>query len=272
VTIPVSVVIPAYNAERFLPAAVDSILGQSFREFELIIVDDCSTDATWDIAQRYASGDARIRVYRNARNLGIAGNRNRGVSLAAGRYLAWQDADDISLPTRLEKQARFLDAHPEVAIVGAYIELFRGDVTLGVRRYPADDATMRRCIFRYSPLAQPAAMIRLDALRGVGDYDLRYPPAEDIDMTFRLGRHHRLGNIEEVLLRYRESEGSATFTGLRKIEMSTVAIRLRNRRAPGFHMTVGDALYTALHCCSIWLVPPRWKIRAFNLWRNSSPA
>jgi glycosyltransferase involved in cell wall biosynthesis len=271
-TVPVSVVIPAYNADRFLAAAVDSILAQSFHEFELIIIDDCSTDETWSIAQQYASRDSRIRVYRNASNLGIAGNRNRGVSLATGRYLAWQDADDVSLPTRLEKQSRFLDAHPDVAIVGAYIELFRGDVTLGIRKYPADDGTLRRCIFRYSPIAQPAAMLRLDALRRVGDYDLRYPPAEDIDMTFRLGQRHGLANIEEVLLRYRESETSATFTRLRQIERSTVEIRRRYRRAPGFHMTAGDTVYNALHHCSIWLVPPRWKIRAFNAWRNSSGA
>jgi glycosyltransferase involved in cell wall biosynthesis len=266
----VSVVIPAYNAAPFLADAIDSILAQSYPHFEIIVIDDASTDDTWEVAGRYADKDPRVRVYRNAQNLGIAGNRNRGVALAQGAYLAWQDADDISLPSRLEKQVRLLEAHPDVAIVGGYIELFRGTKTLGVRKYPADDAALRKCIFRYSPIAQPVAMLRLDALRGVGEYDLRYPPAEDLDMTFRLGQRHRLANVEEVLLRYRESDASATFTRLRKMESSTVAIRRRYSASPAYHMTWGDRLFNLAHRASIWLVPPRLKIRLFSLWRDSA--
>ena len=266
----VSVVIPAYNAEAFLGDAIDSILAQTYPHFEIIVIDDASTDGTWAVAQRRADTDPRIRVHRNADNLGIAGNRNRGVTLARGKYLAWQDADDISMPSRLEKQVRLLEAHPDVAIVGGYIELFRGTTTLGVRKYAPDDASLRRCIFRYSPVAQPVAMLRLDALRSVGEYDLRYPPAEDLDMTFRLGEHHRLANVEEVLLRYRESDASATFTRLRKMESSTVAIRRRYRASPAYHMTWGDWLFNLAHRASIRLVPARLKIRLFSLWRDSA--
>jgi glycosyltransferase involved in cell wall biosynthesis len=269
-TVLVSVVIPAYNAEPFLADAIDSILTQSYPHLELIVIDDASTDGTWEIARRAAERDTRVRAHRNPRNLGIAGNRNRGVALAAGTYLAWQDADDVSMPTRLERQVQYMEAHPGVAIVGGYIELFRGTRTLGVRRYPEDDASLRRCIFRYSPIAQPVAMLRLDALRTVGEYDLRYPPAEDLDMTFRLGQRYALGNVPEVLLRYRESDASATFTRLRDIEISTVAIRRRYRSAPGFRMTWGDALYNAAHRLSIHLVPAPVKIRLFNLWRNTA--
>lgn len=268
-TVPVSVVIPAFNAELFLEDAIGSILAQTYPHFELVVVDDASTDGTWEIARRAAASDPRVRAHRNPANLGIAGNRNRGVALSAGKYLAWQDADDISMPTRLEKQVRFMESHPDVAIVGGYIELFNEAGTIGVRRYPTDDASLRRCIFRYSPIAQPVAMLRLDALRAAGDYDLRYPPAEDLDMTFRLGQGHALGNVPEVLLRYRESPASATFTRLRKIETSTVEIRRRYRKAPGFHMTWGDGLYNVLHRLSIDLIPAPLKIRLFNLWRNS---
>src|SRR5688572_19220137 len=155
----VSVVIPAYNAERYLPEAVESILRQTFQDFEVIAIDDCSTDGTWGVIQSFAAKDPRVRAYRNDRNLGIAGNRNKGVGLARGKYLLWQDADDVSVPGRLEKQFRFMESHPDVGIVGGYIELFRGGAALGVRKYPADDASLRRCIFRYSPVAQPAAMV-----------------------------------------------------------------------------------------------------------------
>jgi glycosyltransferase involved in cell wall biosynthesis len=266
----VTVVIPAYNAEDYLPDAIESILKQSFQDLEIIIIDDHSKDKSWSVIQEFAKRDSRIRACRNSSNLGIAGNRNRGVSLASGKYLVWQDADDISLPTRIEKQFEFMESHPDVGIVGGYIELFRGCKTIGVRKYPSDDTSLRRCIFRYSPIAQPAAMIRLEALRKAGEYNLNYPPAEDIDMTFRIGEHHKLANINEIVIRYRESNASATFTRLRKMELSTLEIRRKHFNSVSYSATMGDRIYNLVHFVSVWLVPPRLKIRLFNLWRNSS--
>jgi glycosyltransferase involved in cell wall biosynthesis len=265
----VSVVIPAFNAAAFVSEAIESILRQTYGDYEVIIVDDCSTDGTWDIIQTFARSDARIRAFRNERNLGIAGNRNKGVGLARGRYLVWQDADDISMPARLEHQRDFMQRHPDVGIVGGFIELFRGAEVLGVRRYPADDAALRRCIFRYSPISQPAAMVRVDALRDAGEYDLRYPTAEDIDMTFRIGERFTLANLQEVVVRYRENDQSATFTRLRKMELNTLEIRRKYSRSPHYRMTLADRLYNMLHFASVWIVPPRLKIQLFNLWRNS---
>lgn len=265
-----SVVIPAYNASVYLPDAVDSILKQTFQNYEMIIIDDHSSDDTWNVIQHFAGKDPRIRAYQNEENLGIAGNRNRGVALARGKYLVWQDADDISLPTRIESQYRFMESHPEVGILGGYIELFKGQVVLGVRKYPADDADLRRCIFRYSPIAQPAAMVRMEALRNVGEYNLKYPPAEDIDMTFRIGEHYNLANLQEIVVRYRESDTSATFTRLKKMELSTLQIRRKYARSPAYKITLGDQIYNILHFFSVWVVPPRVKIKLFNLWRNSA--
>lgn len=265
----VSVVIPAYNAALYLPEAIESILKQTFQDFEIIIIDDCSTDNTWEVIQEYAKRDARIRPFQNQQNLGIAGNRNKGVALATGKYLVWQDADDISLPTRVEKQFQFMESHPEIGIIGGYIELFRGQTKLGIRKYPPDDAALRQCIFRYSPIAQPAAMVRLEALHKAGEYNLKYPPAEDIDMTFRIGEHYNLANLQEIVVQYRESETSATFTRLKKMELSTLEIRRKHALSTAYKMSLGDRLYNALHFLSVWIVPPRVKIRLFNLWRNS---
>ncbi|MBX9812754.1 MAG: glycosyltransferase [Burkholderiales bacterium] len=268
--VPISIVIPAYNAEKYLQAALDSILAQTFSNFEAIVIDDCSTDRTWEIVAHYAECDNRIRPYRNEMNLGIAGNRNRGVELARGKYLAWQDADDISFPQRLEKQYRFMEENPHVGIVGAYIEIFHDDDTvIGVRKYPQDDGDLRRCIFRYSPIAQPAAMVRREALLLAGPYNLRFPPAEDIDMTFRIGEHYKLANIPEVLVRYRENPSSATFTRLKKMELSTLEIRRKYSKSASYKMTAGDWIYNVAHYISVWLVPPKLKIRLFNFWRNS---
>ena len=265
----ISVVIPAYNAAKFLSDAIESILKQTFQDFEVIVIDDCSTDDTWKVIKSFAKKDSRIRPYQNKQNLGIAGNRNKGVSLAKGKYLVWQDADDISLSMRLEKQFRFMEKHSEVGIVGGYIKLFRGSITLGIREYPLHDSSLRQCIFRYSPIAQPAAMVRLEALHKVGAYNLKYPPAEDIDMTFRIGEYYKLANIPEIVVRYRESDTSATFTRLRKMELSTLEIRHKHSKSVKYKMTIGDRIYNFAHYISVWCIPPKLKIRLFNFWRNS---
>lgn len=266
--IKVSVVIPAYNAAPYLPDAIRSIINQTFREIEILIIDDCSADETWRIIQEFASREPRIRAYHNSRNLGISSNRNKGVSLAVGKYLAWQDADDISLPTRIERQYELMELQPRVGIVGGYIELFDEANVFGIRKYPSDDASLRRCIFRYSPVAQPAAMVRMDALRRVGKYNSTYLMAEDLDMTFRIGEHYQLANLEEVIVRYRLSDSSATFTRLRTMELTTLRIRHRYFSSSAYYAGLGDAVYNILHFFSVWIIPSRMKIRLFNWFRG----
>ena len=118
----ISVVMPAYNAENYIREAIDSILAQTFRDFEFLIIDDGSTDHTVEIIRSYS--DSRIRLYQNERNMGVAATLNRGLDLARGEYIARMDADDISLPERFAKQAAYMDAHPDVAVCGSNIILF----------------------------------------------------------------------------------------------------------------------------------------------------
>ena len=112
----VTVITPAYNAARYIAEAIDSIRAQTYSHFEHIIVDDCSTDDTRQILARYAQLDRRIRVLRNEANLGIAGSRNKGLSVARGKYIMWQDADDISMPYRMQEQVELLERALEAAI------------------------------------------------------------------------------------------------------------------------------------------------------------
>ena len=266
---PISVVMPAFNAELYIAESIQSILEQSFDDFELIIIDDASTDKTLDILNEYVKKDSRIRVFSNEKNLGIAGNRNLGVSLALGKYLAWQDADDVSLPYRLEQQHQFLETHPEVGIVGGYLELFSGDDIRGVRRYAEGDFALRTSMFKYSPIAQPAAMIRKDVLDRVGIYDLSYPPAEDLDMTFRIGMLSKLANIPKILIRYRVSETSATGKSLKTMELNTLRIRRKYLFKTPYQASVMDIAYNLAHFLSIYLVPGKWKIKLFSLLRDT---
>lgn len=265
---PISVVMPAFNAEQYIGESIQSILEQSFVDFELIIINDASADKTLEVISEYAKRDSRIRVFSNEKNLGIAGNRNLGVSLALGKYLAWQDADDVSLPYRLEEQYQFLEAQPEIGIIGGYLELFSGDNIRGVRHYAERDLDLRKSMFKYSPVAQPAAMIRRNILDKAGAYDLSYPPAEDLDMTFRIGMLSKLANLPKVLIRYRVSETSATGKNLKTMELNTLRIRRKYLFQPPYKVTMMDVAYNLVHLASIYLVPVRWKMKLFSLFRD----
>lgn len=267
----ISVVIPAYNAEHTLCEAIESILEQTFQHFEIIVIDDCSTDDTYSLMENYAKLDSRVRIYRNDKNLGIAGNRNKGLSIVCGKYLVWQDADDISYPKRLAVQLNFMEENPSVGIVGGDMDIFNGLSITAKRVYPRDDAGIRKCIFRFSPIAQPAAMIRMEVYKSVGNYDLKLPPAEDLDMTFRIGENHKLANVKETVIKYREIESSATFTNLKKMELSTIKIRKRYLWSVDYPSNISDKLYCLLHYCSVWIIPPRLKIKLFGYLRNSAP-
>jgi len=265
----VSVVTPAYNAEKFLPEAIESILNQSYQNFEYIVIDDCSIDKTRKIIQHYGKKDKRIIAVSNEKNLGIAGNRNKGVSLAKGEYLIWQDADDISLPRRIERQVAFMDRHPKVGICGGFLQFFDQSGLRERRKYASDDKTLRSKIFRYSPVAQPAAIIRKKCLDEAGEYDLNYPPAEDIDMSFRIGRKYHFANLQETVIYYREHLNSATFRKLKIMELNTLKIRRKYVKGWGYKMTLADTVYNILQFYSIFIIPPKWKIWLFNKIRNS---
>lgn len=266
----VSVIMPAYNVEKYIVEAIESILEQSFKDFEFIIIDDCSTDSTWEIIQRYAKQDDRISAVKNEQNLGIAGNRNKGLSLAHGKYIVWQDSDDISLPQRIEKQYLFMESHSEVGIIGGFLQFFSDDGhSSGIRKYCENDMDLRKKIFRYSPVAQPASMIRKQCLDEIGEYNLKYPPAEDIDMSFRIGMKYKFANLQEIVLKYREHPNSATFTRLKKIELSTMEIRKKYSNGAGYRMTLLDIVYNILQFISIFIIPPRVKIWLFDKIRNN---
>lgn len=267
----ISVLIPAYNASNTLGEAVESILNQSYRNFEVVIIDDASTDATWNIIKKYAAKDKRIRPYRNKTNLYIAQVRNQLITYARGIYVAWQDADDISVSDRLKLQMNILEKNKRIGIVGGYLQFFdeeNGDLSL--RKYKTDDASLRRTIFRYSPVAQPAAMIRRKCFAELGTYNPAFPPAEDIDMSFRIGTKYQFANIPRVVLRYRLHYTSATFKRLRHIELTTISIRKSYMKNPAYTFSFVDLVYNIIQFLLIFVLPARLKITLFNYFRNSS--
>ena len=267
----ISVLIPAYNAAQTVAEAVRSIQSQTFKDIEIIIIDDASTDKTWDEIKKCAVNDKRVRTYRNKTNHYIAKVRNQLVSHARGKYIAWQDADDMSLPDRLALQMNILDEDKKVGIVGGYLQFFdEKNGNLSIRKYNTNDASLRKTIFRYSPVAQPAAMIRRKCLQEFGVYNAAFPPAEDIDMSFRIGTKYHFANIPHIVLRYRYHNNSATFKRLRHIELTTIRVRRAYMNNPAYHFSLFDWLYNIVQFLLIYLLPARFKIAIFNSFRNSA--
>jgi len=203
----VTVLMSVYNGQRFLGEAIESILAQSLQDFEFIIIDDASTDDSRVVAQSYH--DQRIKILTNPENMRLAASLNRGIHLARGKYIARMDADDISLPQRLEKQAAYMENHPEIGVSGTWLECF-GDMG-GVWDYPTDPAIIRTGLLFQNQLGHPTVIMRRDLILRHGlFYDPDYIEAEDYKLWARCARHFLLGNLGEVLLMYRWHESQAS--------------------------------------------------------------
>lgn len=210
----VSVVMPVYNARAFVEAAVRSVLAQSFTDFELIAVDDGSTDDSLAVLGRLASEDRRVSVVSRP-NTGIVGALNDGLAAARGEFIARMDADDVSLPQRFAEQVRFLREHPAVVAVGSWVqEIDCYGSPLATRMSPCDHAAIDAAHLRGhgGQIAHPSVMIRSEALRQVGVYRPALQWAEDLDLFLRLAEVGPLANLPSVLLHYRQHRGNVCFT------------------------------------------------------------
>jgi glycosyltransferase involved in cell wall biosynthesis len=203
-----TVLMPVYNGEQFVGAAIESILRQSFSDFELLIIDDASTDRTADIVRQF--DDSRIRIIRNAKNLKIVAALNLGLKEARGLYIVRMDADDVSMPHRLQMQLAFMDDHPEVGACGSWIKGF-GETWSYTHRYPQSHEEIVSSFLFYNPIAHPAVVMRRSVLQDNSlSYSSDYPYAEDWMFWQQIGNVSRLANLPEILLKYRiTSTGSS---------------------------------------------------------------
>ncbi|GHU05641.1 hypothetical protein FACS1894205_5940 [Alphaproteobacteria bacterium] len=199
----VSVLLPAYNAEKYIAEAIQSILDQTFTDFEFIIINDGSKDNTVKIIRQFV--DPRIIFIDNEQNSGLIAALNQGLDLARGEYIARMDADDISLPTRFAKQVAFMDANQDVGVLGSWVQWFGDDC--GERVLRRDSAVGFFEVLRDCPVAHPTVMLR----KSVFDkYDLRYDSdyvnCEDYELWSRAIYYTKIVNLPEILLKYRRHD------------------------------------------------------------------
>jgi len=202
-----SVILTVYNGEYFISKAIESILTQTFRDFELIVINDGSTDMTSEIIQSYS--DPRIIYIQNEKNCGIAKSLNKGLSVARGRYIAIMDADDISMPERFSKQFEFLENHPEIGVCGTWINLIdkKGNL-IGKKRYPVSSNVISCFLLFYCCIANPTTMYRKKIITDIGNYNTDFIAAMDYDLWTRIIGHYDFSNIPEFLLNYRIHGGN----------------------------------------------------------------
>ena len=205
----VSVVMPAYNAEKYIGEAIESILNQTYTDFEFIIINDGSTDRTKEIILEY--DDPRIVLLENEKNSGIVVTLNKGLDAAKGEYIARMDADDISLCNRIERQVMFLDSHKHIGVVGSALQVF-GDGIDNQNRFFSDSKEKLKAELLFSScLAHPTVMFRCSLIRKSNAcYDLQFAGIEDYALWWTLAQITDLGCINEILLKYRSHEKQIT--------------------------------------------------------------
>lgn len=207
----VSVVMSVYNGEKYLAEAIESILGQTFAEFEFVIVDDGSQDGSAEIIQSYAEADQRIQIVPLAKNIGVAAARNSGIEAAKGFYVALMDCDDISLPERLRKQLNFMQANAEIGAVGVHSRVVFEDSQPSYHRKPAQrHALIMMDSFIGVPFLHGTLMLRRDLFLEVGGFDPAFQYSADRDLMTRLMGRTQFANIPEILYIYRRNAGQQT--------------------------------------------------------------
>lgn len=198
----VSVIMPAFNAENHIKEAIDSILSQSFSNFEFIIIDDGSIDSTNQIVKEYAKNDKRIKLIKNTDIKGVTGALNTGLKAAIGEYIVRMDADDIALPQRLQRQVDFMDKNPEFGLAGSWYEMF-GDLQ-GTRELSVDTNLIQVTMLFHGALAHPTTIFRRELFSGHDlHYDTQFKYGQDYDLWVRASKVTKITNIPEVLLKYR---------------------------------------------------------------------
>lgn len=233
----VSVIMSTFNDADYLPAAINSVLGQTFGDFELLITDDASTDATAEVLKKYQIRDNRITSWRNNNQLGLTANLNVMLAKVQGEFIARLDSDDEWIDSnKLKQQVEFLQNHPACALVGAWAEVVTDD---GKKLYnfqpPAQDQSIKNQILWRNCFVHSSILARKQNITQAGGYDIKQTYIEDYALWLKLGLAGELANLPQVMVRYRVNQKGVTQSkNLEQIKGALALIGAYKKRYPGF--------------------------------------
>jgi len=257
----VSVIMPVYNAGAYLVDAIESILNQTYTNLEFIIVDDCSTDNSSKILALYKQKYPKlIKVIRTPHNLNGGGDRcaNEALNIAKGKYVARMDADDISQPTRLEKQVAMLEVNPDIFLVGSNATVIdRDNHIIGQKAEPLTSDAIYKAYFTFHPLIHPTVMLRRIMPNGKPfNYHIKYSANNDYYTFFSLiCQGFQFANLEESLLLYRIHGKNDTFKKMKRKFMNTLKVRAEMVIRNNYKLTIKGVVMTTMQGAAIFLLP-----------------
>lgn len=260
----VSVIIPVKNAGEFVGAAIQSIIDQTYKNWEMVVVDDGSTDETGKILKKFAKKDKRITIITHKESKGIGASLNRALTKTKGKYIARMDGDDISLSNRLATQVSILQKHPQIVAVGGQAEMIDGEGEIfAYKHFPTDAKTLRDMIMWMVPIQHPVMMAKAEVYKKCR-YDETFITAEDVELFMQLLQYGELGNVPQVVYKYRKADTSNGYHNLKQTFYLTLLGRYRGIVEHGYRPSIKGVMLSLVQLIVVSLLPAKWIIQMYE--------
>jgi len=268
----ISVIMPVHNGEIFVENAIKSVLGQTYNNFEFIIVDDGSIDQTLSILNKMAQSDQRIKLIKNEKSYGIGYSLNRAIKKSQGLYIARMDADDIMAPSRLEEEINFLINNPKVVVVGSYMkEIDENQTIIGQRLVPLNHKEIYHMMYFSMAIQNPTSMINKALIpKNFGWNEpegIKYG-CDDLDLLFKLLQFGEFGNISKFLMFYRIHKSNLSLSNIKKTFREAKQIRIRAIKNYHYHPTFKGKLMMLIQSIFVFLLPSKYLYLTYKLFKN----
>ncbi len=252
----ISILMPVYNAHEYLVGALDSILSQTYSNWELIAIDDCSTDDSFLTLAQYERIDPRIKAYKNIVNMGVGKTLDKAVKMARGEFIARMDADDLSYPDRFEKQVKFLLENPDVIALGGQVRLIddKGK-NIGVKMFPTDSAKLYTMLYTNVPIQHPTLMINRTQLPADFGWYGGWKKAQDLYLFFQLVKYGKLANLSDFVLDYRFYSDSNSLKNPKDTYSITKKIRAEAKSKFGYKPSFKSRLIELEQDVMVYILP-----------------
>lgn len=266
----ISVILPVYNASQFLSQAIESIVKQTYTNWEMIIVDDCSTDDSYKIAKSFAKKDKRIKVLKTKKKVPVGNVANLALKKAKGEYVARMDADDISLPTRFAKQLNFLQQNTKVIGVGGQCQLIDAqNKRTGYKIFPTSSKEIQEMMFYYYPVQSPTFMVRRSALPiDFIWYEEKVESAEEHELLFKLHQYGQVANLPDVTLLYRMHENNVSKKHPKRDFFHIFQVRVKSIFQYGYRPSLAGIIKNLVQVLIISILPEKLIFPAYAFVRK----